>query len=127
LAATVLWLVSVSLCSTGVFAETLHTDAGSGEHTAHSHGPADDHGSHPHDGGCACASFKAFPAQTAAVLKAPAPSMAVFHYAILLEKFAGDCVATAIATQDTGPPGRISFAELILRQCRLSHAPPPVV
>jgi hypothetical protein len=32
--------------------------------------------------------------------------------------------AIAVQTLDTGPPGRISFAELILQESLFSHAPP---
>jgi hypothetical protein len=33
-------------------------------------------------------------------------------------------VSFACATLDTGPPGSISFAELILQRSILAHAPP---
>jgi hypothetical protein len=32
--------------------------------------------------------------------------------------------AIAVQTLDTGPPGRVSFAELILQESLFSHAPP---
>jgi hypothetical protein len=126
LAATVLWLVSVTLCSTGVFAGVSHDHPAAGGHSAHAHGAAHDHGAHPEDPGCGCESFKAFPAQTAALAKAPVPSVSVFYYAILLDEFIHDYAAITITAQGCGPPERLSCAELVLQRCCLSHAPPAV-
>lgn len=124
LVAAVVWLVAVTVCPTGVFAEPPHVHPAPGGHSEHAHGPAHDHGAHPQDAGCGCESFKAFPAQTAALAKAPVPSVSVFYYAILLDEFTHDCAAITITAQDTGPPGRLSCAELVLQRCWLSHAPP---
>jgi hypothetical protein len=94
-------------------------------HAHHSHNAAhhDDKG----DDGCGCESIKAFPAQTATLAKAPAPGAAVLLYSVRLDDAFYESFVTAVATQNTGPPERISFAELVLQQCRFSHAPPFVV
>jgi hypothetical protein len=102
----------------------------------HSHAAAHSHSDHSQDSshhgdqrddGCGCESFKAFPAQTVALAKAPAPSASCLLYTILLNEFAYESAATSITAQNTGPPGRMSFDELVLQRCRLSHAPPFVV
>lgn len=128
LATAMVWLVSVTVCSTRATAELgdNHDDnAEAHEHAGHSHDS-----SHPDDQGgddCSCKSFKAFPAQTVATAKAPLPAASHFLYLIPPHEFYYASFAIAITRKDTGPPERLSLAELILQQCRLGHAPPSVV
>lgn len=101
-----------------------------------SHAVADSHSEHSHDSShhsdksehsCGCESFKSFSTQIAALAKAPAPGASCVLYTILPDEFTYVSAATSITAQNTGPPGRISFDELVLQRCRLSHAPPLVV
>ena len=101
-----------------------------------SHAVADSHADHEHDAShhsdqgdhnCGCESFKAFPAQSVALAKAPVPATSFVLYTILLDEFTFVSAGSAITTQNTGPPGRIAFDELVLQRCRLNHAPPFVV
>ncbi len=128
LSAALVWLVSVTLCSARVFAEAPHEHPASSGSSDHAHGSTHDHdGKQPADEGCGCESFKAFPAQAVALAKAPAPAASFVLYTIFLDEFTYASAATSITAQNTGPPGRISFDELVLQRCRLSHAPPFVV
>lgn len=123
LAAAVAWLVSVTLCSTRVLAEVPHEHPFMAGQADHDH----DHDGQQSDGGCSCESFKAFPAQTAAaLLKAPIPTILLRHTIPVIE-FAYESAGIAVTTQNTGPPGRITLADLVLERCRLNHAPPLVV
>lgn len=136
LSAALVWLVSVTLCSTRVFAEAPHEHPASSGHSDHAADPATADAGHTHsdssqhgktdDESCGCESFSAFPAQTATLAKAPAPLASPLLYTIILDKFTYESAATKITAQDTGPPGRFSFAELVLQRCLLSHAPPVV-
>jgi hypothetical protein len=130
LSAALAWLFSVTLCSVGMFAETSDEHPVTSEHSGHAdrpHAPAHEHGGKSQDDGCDCVSFKAFPAQAAALAKAPIPPAAPLLYTILLDGFAYESAATTVTAQATGPPGRQSFAEQIRQQCLHSHAPPFVV
>ena len=125
LATAMVWLVSVTICSTRATAELGDSHDDNAE--------AHDHVGHPHDSshsddqgndGCSCKSFKAFPAQTVAATKAPRLAASHFLYLILPHEFYYASFAIAITAKDTGPPERLSLAESILLQCRLDHAPP---
>ena len=128
LATAMMWLISVTICSTRATAELAdnHDEgAEAHEHAGHSHDS-----SHSGDQGgdsCSCKTFKAFPAQTAAAAKAPLPATSHFLYLILPDEFFHASFAIAIRAKDTGPPERLSLAESVLQNCRLGHAPPSVV
>ena len=123
LTAAVAWLFSVTLCSTRALAEEPHEHPAANGHADHGHGMDHDHEGSPKDEGCGCESFKAFPAQTAALAKAPAPTVLLLH-TILPEQFAYESAATIVAAQNTGPPRRLSPATWIVERCLLNHAPP---
>ena len=130
--AAIVWLVSVTLCSTQALAEQAehdHEHDAAEPHAHHCHDSAHhgDQGDHCDDGGCGCESFKAFPANTAPLSKAPAPLASLLLHHVFLDEFTFESVAIAIIAQNTGPPGRLSPDELILQVCRFSHAPPFVV
>ena len=125
LTAAVAWLVSVTLCSTRVWAETPHEHPVADGHSDHTHGAAHDHSGKPSDDGCGCESFKAFPAQAAALTRALAPAV-LFLHSILPEEFACESAATKVRAQNTGPPRRISPAAWVMERCLLNHAPPVV-
>ena len=123
LAATAIWLVSVTLCFTRLAAELTHDHAQADEHSGHTH----DHTGHssPHDDGCACESFQAFPAQAADVVSVAAPTGAGLLYCLVqADEFADHSHILVEEAENTGPPGRLSPADLLRRQCLLSHAPP---
>jgi hypothetical protein len=126
LTAAVTWLVSVTLCAARVLPEVPHQHPAANEHSDHAHGTGHDHGGKQQDDGCGCESFKAFPAQAAALTKAPAPAVLLLH-SILPEEFAYVSAATKVMAQNTGPPGRMSLAEWVMERCLLNHAPPFVV
>lgn len=125
LAATVVWLVTVTLCSTHVLAEVPHEHPTADAHAEHAHGTGHDHGGKQPDAGCGCESFKSFPAQIMALFKAPVPTALLLH-TILPDEFAYESAASMVTAQATGPPWRISSAKLVWQQCHLSHAPPVV-
>lgn len=129
LAASVVWVVTTTLCPAGMFTERSLGSPESDEHSGHAHSAGHDHGSDSQDQdcGCGCAFFKAFPDQTTTALKVSVPAGSVLYLSVVQDEFTSNFCASAVTTQDTGPPGRLSLAELVLRQCRLSHAPPMVV
>ena len=121
LAAASIWLIAVTLCSNRIMAEAPHDD----EHDRDGHhsAPAGDH----HEGGCGCESFSSFAPQSGALnlVKAPAPaSVGPLFLVIWIDEIPMESAVLASLTQSTGPPDRISFAELVLQRCRHSHAPP---
>ena len=129
LMASAVWLVAVTLCSTGAMPmegppEPSHAVADS--HSEHSHDSSHQH-SDQSDHNCGCESFKAFPAQAVALAKAPSPTASFVLYTILLDEFTFVSAGATVTAQNAGPPGRIAFNELVLQRCRLSHAPPSVV
>ena len=128
LVTAIVWWVTVTVCSTGATSELAdnHKDnAEAHEHAGHSHDSShsDDQG----DNGCGCKSFKAFPAQTATATIVPLPVTSHLLYLISPDEFYYASFAIAILAKDTGPPERLSLAQLILQQCRLDHAPPSMV
>lgn len=128
LMASAVWLVAVTLCSTGAMsmegpAEPRHTVAES--HTDHSHDSS--HHGDKSDHSCGCESFKSFPAPAVTLAKASTPATSFVLYTIPVDEFTAVSAGSVITTQNTGPPGRLAFDELILQRCRLSHAPPSVV
>lgn len=136
LSAALVWLVSVTVCSTRLLGEASHEHPVANEHSDHapgqaapasadSHGPSDHHGK-PDDSSCCCESFNAFQAQAVALTKAPPPSTSLL-YTIFLEDLAYESAGTTVTAQTTGPPGRRSLADLIMERCLLNHAPPLLV
>ncbi len=125
LTAAVAWLFSVTLCSTRAWAEEQHEHPTADGHADHAHGAHHEHDGKPKEESCGCESFKAFPAQTAVLTKAPAPTVLLLH-TILPEQFAYESAATTVTAQNTGPPGRLSPAAWIVERCLLNHAPPVV-
>ncbi len=123
LAAAVTWLIAVTLCSNHVVAEESHADEASG--SAHHSAPA---GEHHDDGcGCSCDTFSSFAPQSnaASLVKAPAPAWDGPVFILTwIDENPLEMVALASRNQSTGPPERLSFAELVLQRCRHSHAPP---
>ena len=123
LAAAVTWLIAVMLCSNRVLAEDSHADehSGSGHHSE----PA---GEHHDDGcGCGCDSFRSFTPQphAASLVKAPAPAPDGSLFILTwIDEIPFETDAISSLNQSTGPPVRLSFAELVLQRCRHSHAPP---
>ncbi len=129
LAAAAIWLFSVTFCFTRLTVEPppdahahacAHADqhAGTSEH-AHSG---------PNDASCACQSFNSFPAQGADVFSVTAPADSVLLYCLApADAFADHLRVLVVEAVDTGPPGRLSPADLVLQQCLLDHAPPFVV
>lgn len=127
LSAALVWLVLVTLCSTRTLdARPAHAHESAGTHSGPDHDSGAQH-ENACDDGCGCESFKVFPAQSVATAKAPSPSASLLLYSILLDEFTHESVASAITARNTGPPPRVSFAELVWQRCRLSHAPPLMV
>jgi hypothetical protein len=114
LAAAAIWLVAVTLCSTGTMAAAHDHD--------HDSTPAGEH----HEDGCGCASFSSFPAQSFAsdLAKVPAPAITDALPLGSLEEIPRESGAFSRLIHSTGPPERLSFADLVLQRCRHSHAPP---
>ena len=126
LAATMVWLVGVTLCSTravGMEAAAPHDHASTEAHGHH--GESAGHTDHAKEDDCACASFSAFPTQLSTLAKAPVPSVALL-YSIVLEEVTFQSASTSVETQNTGPPERVALSDRILERCQLNHAPPLV-
>ena len=126
LAATVIWLIAVTLCSTGAMAASAHTHDGDHSDTGHEHHSSAPSSTHD-EADCGCESFNAFPAQPATPdlgkIPAPAPGGEFFLSAWSIPFSFEPCPAASLI-QSTSPPQRLSFAELVLQRCLLSHAPP---
>jgi len=120
LVAALVWLVSVTLCSTKITAEIPH---GEESHAHQMPGAAHHHtcGEEP----CGCASIHAFTAQDlhSSLAKAPAPAGPRFFFLPVDETLPRPSVTIA-HRQSTDPPERLSFAEQVLQRCLLSQAPP---
>jgi hypothetical protein len=123
LAASVIWLIAVTLCSNGVVADEPHDN----DHSSADHQSAPV-GEHHDDGcGCSCDSFSSFAPQSnaASLVKAPAPAAdGPLFLLTWIDEIPLEMVALSSRNQSTGPPERLSFAELVLQRCRHSHAPP---
>ena len=125
LAATAIWLIAVTLCSTRAMTAPAHVhDGDHSDHGHHSSAPTGPHG----DNDCGCESFNTFPSQSATqdLAKAPLPPPAI--PLLVLQTWSDEIfLALHVAApfiQSTSPPERLSFAELVLQRCLLSHAPP---
>ena len=119
LATTLLWLVWGTLCSTNALAEVSHDHESDG----HEHQTPD--GDH-HEGNC-CQSVQTFAAPTFALhlVKAPlADAVGPVFVFLSLDIISFDADAALTSIRSTSPPGRTSFAELVLQRCRQSQAPP---
>jgi len=128
LLAAAVWLVSVTLCSTRVVTAPADHDHGTA-HASPTHAAADhSHHSGQSDDHCGCQSFNAFPAQTLASLKAPAPVPASLLFVLTWsDEFSRKLDNLVTRTQATGPPARLSPQDQIRRHSRSNHAPPLVV
>lgn len=127
LSAVLLWLVSVTLCSTRTVAmEPPHDHGPAAADSGHKH-DADHHHGQGSEDNCGCKSFSAFSATAVALTKAPTPPPPSLLYALVPDEFAWASVTHDITAHNTGPPGRILLADWILERCRLDHAPPFVV
>ena len=124
LSAGLVWLVSVTLCSTRVVAEPPHEHAAADTHSDHAHDGGHHDRDAPRDNGCGCESFKAFPAKTADAPKVSAPMAAVLFTFVAIDAFSFSREPPALRVQNTGPPETESFAEHFLQRCLLSQAPP---
>jgi hypothetical protein len=113
LAAALVWFVSVTLCSTKLVVETPH----------HMVGPAHHH--HACNDTCGCESIHAVSAQDfySSLAKAPAPAGPLFFF-FPTDNVFNESHLVALHRQNTDPPERLSFAELVLQHGLLSHAPP---
>ena len=125
LASAVVWVGSVMLCSTRILGESEAAGPAT-SHSHHEHGAPHDHGNSSKDDDCGCSSFKAFPVQISAQTKAHVPAAAPHAYSVSIEESEYRHAASELIAQNTGPPPRIGWAELVLERCRLSHAPPSV-
>ena len=126
LTAALVWLVSVTLCSTRLVAEPPHEHGTEDEGHAHSHDGSHDHGKAADDG-CGCESFKAFSARTADSAKIAAPTATILFTLVAIDDFISSQKSPALPVQSTGPPKTESFAKHFLQRCLLSQAPPVMV
>ena len=130
LVAAVVWLVSVTLCSTRAVAVLSANNDAAEEGVACCQEPTSPDTASPQgdrrDEGCGCKTFKVFPANPLTITHAPAPGFGPALYDLCRDEFTFELVALANAEQNTGPPGCLSPAELILRGGFFSHAPPLV-
>lgn len=127
LSAALVWLVSVTLCSTRTIVpeDTDHEISHEhGQQSHHASEPDHEHGGNSKDGDCSCASFKDLPGLSVTLIKAPAPVPASLLYILPLIDFTLSDFIGSVTPRATGPPGRLSFSDQILVQCRFSHAPP---
>ncbi|MFZ5494295.1 MAG: hypothetical protein ACOZE5_03030 [Verrucomicrobiota bacterium] len=126
------WLVSVTLCSTRAVATQAGVGHGQAKQAvAHEHVPGTAGHMHHSDSGqgedhdCGCTGFNAFPAQSATALKTPAPLPAPPLFALAGPEVSFRALlAVHAAAPTTGPPGRLSPADLVRQRCRFEHAPP---
>jgi hypothetical protein len=70
-----------------------------------------------------CKDVRAVMAKTAGATTAGAGAICARQYTLQILRLLPP-VATAVEALDTGPPGRVSFAELVLQESMLAHAPP---
>lgn len=125
LAAALVWLVGVTLCSTRAVemeAAAPHDHAGAG---GHDHHESSGHSDHAKSGECACASFNTFPTQLSAMAKAPVPVVELL-YLVIREEITFHSFETSVEARNTDPPERVALSERILKRCLLNHAPPMV-
>lgn len=127
LAAACVWLVNVTLCCE-LMGKPVSEPA---DHACHGH---NEEGKDPsqhdrHADGACCVGIKAFPAQGAAdeltLAGAPAAWVPVIFQAAQNEILAVGATPSVCA-QGTGPPGRTSFAILVLQRSLPGRAPPVV-
>lgn len=135
LAASLVWLVGTTLCSTGISRKPNdHCDADSEEHSL-SHQDGDHHhdsGNSDHqsdqDSSC-CGSIRVDSAQMISADLMPLILPCFGHFWLLDTTFA-EAQLGGFSSPDvdcsTGPPGVVSFAKHFLQRCLLSQAPPIV-
>ncbi|SRR5258708_6101237 len=122
------WLVAVSLCSNRLVDETSAQDHQHAAHTHHNHASSSDH-QHEKDS-CGCDTIHSFPALDlhSNLAKASVPSLGgPLFISARSDVFSLTPVDHPSQSQSTGPPERLSFAELVLQRSLLSQAPPTAV
>jgi hypothetical protein len=127
LAAALVWLVNVTLCCGQMVKPAPEPTA----HACHAHQEKDEGPAGPdrHADGACCAGIKAFPAQGAASELAVAATPALWvpvSFPDAADELSAACAAVSVCAQDTGPPGRTSFAILVLQRSLPGRAPPAV-
>jgi len=119
LVAAVVCLVSATLCSTrAVVVQSVNKDveeegvaccqAQSSPDTASPQGER-------REGGCGCKAFKVFPANPVTMPRVPAPAFGFARYDLCRDEFMFESATVAVTSRNTGPPGCLSPAELILQ------------